>query len=657
MSTLVSIIIPAFNQLAYCRGCIESLRRCTPRPHRLILVDNGSTDGVSEYFDSVAGAVVVHTGRNLGFAGGVNAGLARAEGHAVLLNSDTVVTPGWLERLERALLSAPEIGLAGPRTNCAPGAQQISGLHLASVEAIEVFAAKLAQEQAGRVTDVTRLVGFCLMIREEALQRIGLFDERFEIGNFEDDDYCTRARQAGYRLVLAEDCLVFHLGGRTFAGMGLEGDSFQQLLDANRARYAAKWDVHIPAPPTPAMQAQHYREQAKAALEAGNPGDALRLLKTAAGAEPENPAHLEALASLLLRLGRRELAYELVQQAIALDRWRPSAVDLARTIAQALGKTAEFREKMRAHRPGRMIYFLCPDYAPPSGGVRAIYRQVDVLNAAGTAAAVLHHAPPFRCDWFTHETRITWIPECTVTSEDIVVLPEVYGPFLKDWFTSARRVIFNQNVYNTFGDFPWDAKPPYPYATALAALVVSEDNFEFMKHGFPEAAIHRIRYAIDPILYHYEEEKKEQFAFMPRKNESDARQVIHLLRARGLDLPLVPIEGRSAEDAAALLRESRFFLSFGHPEGFGLPAAEAMACGCIVIGYHGMGGREFLRVPYAYPIEHGDIVSFAGTVEALLPEDLTSQARAASAYILGEYSEDAERESILRAWSAILGGA
>ena len=71
----ISIVIPAFNQLEYCRACIESIRRVTERAYRLILVDNGSSDGVSEYFDSLDGADVVHVPENLGFPAGSNLGL------------------------------------------------------------------------------------------------------------------------------------------------------------------------------------------------------------------------------------------------------------------------------------------------------------------------------------------------------------------------------------------------------------------------------------------------------------------------------------------------------------------------------------------------------------------------------------------------------
>ena len=88
---MISIIIPAFNQLDYCRQCILSVQLHTPPPYKLILVDNGSTDGVAEYFDEVPGAHVIHARKNLGFAGGVNLGMAAAEGPVLLLNRDTLV--------------------------------------------------------------------------------------------------------------------------------------------------------------------------------------------------------------------------------------------------------------------------------------------------------------------------------------------------------------------------------------------------------------------------------------------------------------------------------------------------------------------------------------------------------------------------------------
>jgi glycosyltransferase involved in cell wall biosynthesis len=152
---------------------------------------------------------------------------------------------------------------------------------------------------------------------------------------------------------------------------------------------------------------------------------------------------------------------------------------------------------------------------------------------------------------------------------------------------------------------------------------------------------------------------------MPRKNAQDVRQVLHLLSARGVldGVELVALNDLPRSEVARALRQTLMFLSFGYPEGFGLPAAEAMACSCVTVGYHGMGGAEFLRPPHAFPVAFGDIVGYAREVERLLdelrdaPERLLAQAEGAAAFIAETYSEEHERESVIACWSSFLAEA
>ena len=90
----------------------------------------------------------------------------------------------------------------------------------------------------GLRVDIDRLVGFCLLIRREVIDAIGLLDEQFGIGCFEDDDYCLRAIQAGYRAVIAGDAFIHHYGGRTFIGSGVD---FAGIMRENGERFRAKW--------------------------------------------------------------------------------------------------------------------------------------------------------------------------------------------------------------------------------------------------------------------------------------------------------------------------------------------------------------------------------------------------------------------------------
>jgi tetratricopeptide (TPR) repeat protein len=315
----VSIIIPAYNQLDYCRQCIQSILMNTDRPYRLVLVDNGSTDGVGEFFDSISGATVIHTGRNLGFAGGVNRGLEEAEGHVLLLNSDTLVPRGWLGRLENALESAADIGIVGPRSNCVSGSQQIDGLEFTSLDEINAFAGELAAKHPGQLRDVARLVGFCMLIRDEAIQKIGLFDEAYGVGNFEDDDYCLRALRAGYRLCVAEDAFVFHYGSRTFLGMGMTGDAWDGLFKRNEQLFAEKWAVS-PEERSDAIQAsrQHNR-RAREAAETGDWAGALRCFKQAIETAPHDDQNYSDLGVVLWRMGDTDRARGYFQRALRLN--------------------------------------------------------------------------------------------------------------------------------------------------------------------------------------------------------------------------------------------------------------------------------------------------------------------------------------------------
>ena len=90
--------------------------------------------------------------------------------------------------------------------------------------------------QAGR--ESRRLIGFCLLIRRAVIEAIGLLDERFGVGCFEDDDYCLRAIAAGWRAVIAQDAFVHHFGGRTFVGSGLDHAA---ILRENERRFREKW--------------------------------------------------------------------------------------------------------------------------------------------------------------------------------------------------------------------------------------------------------------------------------------------------------------------------------------------------------------------------------------------------------------------------------
>lgn len=315
---------------------------------------------------------------------------------------------------------------------------------------------------------------------------------------------------------------------------------------------------------------------------------------------------------------------------------------------------------------GRRLLYLCPDIPQPTGGVRVIYRHVDLLNAAGGEALVVHQQPGFRCSWFEHDTRVTDQGSLRGDRDrDVLVIPEILAHSGVRIAAGVPKVIFNQNAYYTFNNVPAEtsaAEMPYVHPDVRATLVVSDDSLRYLRHAFPSATVRRIRVGVDCELFRPNADKGWRIGYMPRKNPFDSRQVLALLRLRGAleGIEVVALDDLPLSEVARALSQTLVFLSFGHPEGFGLPAAEAMAAGCLTVGYHGMGGSEFLAEPFGFPIAHGDIVGFAMTVERLLdglrsePEPLLARAEAASARINERYSLEEERRTVLAAWAEIL---
>lgn len=334
----ITIIIPAYNQLGYCRSCIQSIQANTRRNHHLVLVDNASTDGVADYFDSIPNATVIHAPQNLGFAGGVNLGLAIADGHVVILNSDTLVPPDWLSHLEAALHTHPDWGMLGPVTNCASGEQQLNGLAFNGPDAVDAYGNQRWEELGPSVRPTNRLAGFCLLIRDTVWQQVGEFDTRFGIGNYEDDDYCTRVRQAGKQLGIAEGCFIFHFGGRTFEGMGLHGEAYAKLMEENRRKYMEKWNVFLPEPGRGAgAQAAALRQEAELALQRGELNAALTLYRKAVATDPHTAENFFGLAEALLHGGHLRLGFDTYLAGLKLAPAHHEAARRAWDLATQLG--------------------------------------------------------------------------------------------------------------------------------------------------------------------------------------------------------------------------------------------------------------------------------------------------------------------------------
>jgi len=236
---VVSIIIPTFNQLGYTKLCLTGIRRFTPEPYELIVVDNSSTDGTIDYLMSQKDIIPIINKENKGFSKACNQGIKAAAGkHLLLLNNDTIVGPNWLRNLIRCLESDSSTGIVGPRSNFAQQPQYLKVNYRSLGEMLEFSKQFNSRPDPAKWFELNLAVGFCMLIRWPVIEKAGLLDERFGIGNFEDNDFCNRAKAAGFKIMCAGDTFVHHFGNRTFIGNNMD---YNRIFQENRQKYHAKW--------------------------------------------------------------------------------------------------------------------------------------------------------------------------------------------------------------------------------------------------------------------------------------------------------------------------------------------------------------------------------------------------------------------------------
>jgi GT2 family glycosyltransferase/glycosyltransferase involved in cell wall biosynthesis len=222
----LAVIIPVFRDLAATQACLAALTDAIPPDTKIILIDDASPElELSSWAAGLAatGAIMlIRHGQNQGFAAAVNAGLKAAAGHDILLlNSDTLVPPGAVEALLDAAYSAADIGSVTPFSNHATilSVPAPSGNPMPDLAGAAAWQRAAAAANGGQICEIPTGVGFCMLLRHDCLAATGHFrPEIFAQGYGEENDWCLRARHAGYRHVAALGAYVAHQGHASFRG-------------------------------------------------------------------------------------------------------------------------------------------------------------------------------------------------------------------------------------------------------------------------------------------------------------------------------------------------------------------------------------------------------------------------------------------------------
>ena len=252
----LDVVVCVHNALDEVTACLASLETALRGRGKLIVVDDASDDLTAQYLGDFAirtRAVVIRNVKRVGYTKAANAGIrATGAGRVLLLNSDTIVPPRALDKLVETLDQNPLLGLVGPLSNAASfqsvpstaGSKDQTAInalpHGMTVAEVDAF---FEREWNGLIPRTPLVHGFCLCIRREVFEKIGLFDEvSFPDGYGEENDFCFRAVDAGFDLGIATNTYIFHAKSKSYSSserQKLMTAGMQALIrKANRGRVA-----------------------------------------------------------------------------------------------------------------------------------------------------------------------------------------------------------------------------------------------------------------------------------------------------------------------------------------------------------------------------------------------------------------------------------
>ena len=240
MSRAIDIVIPVYRGEEETRACLESvLASPIGTPREVVVMDDASPDPaigawLRERASSAKFTLIRH-GENRGFVATANEGMRlHPDRDVVLLNSDTEVAPGWLDRIAAHAQAARDVGTVTPFSNNATICSYPRTLVANEMPPGETTASLdrvFARANAGLSAEIPTAVGFCMYITRECIDRVGFFDEaRYGAGYGEEVDFCMRASRAGFRHLVAGDVFVRHVGEVSFGNAGSDRRAKAQAI-------------------------------------------------------------------------------------------------------------------------------------------------------------------------------------------------------------------------------------------------------------------------------------------------------------------------------------------------------------------------------------------------------------------------------------------
>ena len=306
------------------------------------------------------------------------------------------------------------------------------------------------------------------------------------------------------------------------------------------------------------------------------------------------------------------------------------------------------------------IVFFCPPVSVINGGIKHIFGMAEALIEQGRDAVVFEQNGQ-RPSWFASTAPIVGQGIFSPTADHLYVVPEDQPHILADFAKlPQRKVIYSQNhFYGALGVGDASSYADYGVTDILCS---SRTIYDHCRLRHPTLRAFVVPCAVDPICFKPAPEKRKRIAFMPRKRAIEVvyiRDMFRFAYPQHRDWEWLEIAHQDETGVARAMGSAKIFLSLSRLEGFGLTPLEAMASGCIVAGFTGIGGREYATPENGFWINEDD---FPACVAALAQAIAHSQAggvegpkrQIACQKTLALYTPQIFRQGVRDAWDAIL---
>ncbi len=539
-----TIIICIHNAPDDVQSCLKSIEKYTNlKYHKLILVDDGSaatTQHLVVDYANKLGAMMIRNETALGYTKAANKGLQKAQtAYCLLLNSDTIVTPGWLEYLIHCAYSYPQTACVGPLSNAASwqsipelfapnGKWQVNEIP----EGLDLneYSRRISLNSARLYPRVSFLNGFCYLINRQALNQVGYLDEEtFPRGYGEEDDFSIRVQDAGWDLRVADDCYIYHAKSKSFT---------PQIRD------------EITTTAKSALQAKHGKPKVSSLLQEMASNESLliarNLAKIAASSPVRSPDN--------------------------------SIIDTSGSIVQ----------------PVLRIGWLQP-HLKVVGGIRRAIEMTNRLIALGFETSLITPDGE-KTNWLPISAQVIKIDEAKQQQFDILIVsdPDVYSSFIE--IPANLRINYHLAPYHLYRNNDKNLDRYYQASNGAGRIHHIANSTWTAENAKIAYGIHNegvFPGGINPYLFFpCNEEKIYDVVFYGSSRPHKGTATILKVTSNLKSLSLASLEA-SQEELAHHICKAHVFVSACWHEGFNFCPLEAMACGIPVAMTDDGGSREY----------------------------------------------------------------